>query len=1456
MHLKKTALTLTLLLTLFSSMEPQLSFFTFDQQETAKDKTIGNALARQSAPVKTNRESIERLGKRIEILPLGVEEISARPNSRPASAPHLYPSIKVPTRPSQMGKERKLPDTVEFKIENLPARIPPAVSVAPFSMTNNSPYAIQIMNRRNAMQDHTIYSILEDRRGYLWFGTRKGLTRYDGEVFVHFTPEHGLPNPEVFCMIEDRQGALWLGTFGGLSRFDGTTFTNYSLDSTDIEIFGIIEDRQSSIWIGTNNGLYRYEVGSGLFTRYGVRQGLSHDHVRSIAEDNENNLWIGVGDRGVNCFDGQEFTHFTRTKSLANELVRSIFVDSRGHIWLGTDSNGVTHFDGKRFSHYTTRQGLIDNYIHAITEDQEGKIWLTTRSGVSRFDGRSFTNYTSEQGMSHNRTWSVLEDRYGYLWFGTSDGINRLKPNGFNFYYAPQFLKTITVYGFLEDEFGAIWVGAGPLLSKFNGRSFTHYLLPNAERKSLDPKLTDSKGNLWFGIDHRLIQYDGNAFYEVPIQTKAKHNISFALEDHLGHLWFSTRGGGVIRLEIDRGTLIRLSTAEGLIHEDVTTIAEGQQGELWFGTTAGLSRFDGKSFRNYTTAEGLAGNHIRNALRDRHGRLWFGTDNNGVSLYDPAKDRFESFTTDEGLSHNKVSSIIEDNNGNIWISTIDGITLIDTRLVDSLAVPNRESGITPWGKCYNLGEEDGLRNPEFPFVSALADSRNRLWWGSRYGITCLDANANSTPSIPPENLQLISLDINLQHVDYHGLRDSVYRHSFVYGNILQQAFDSVSPFRNVPVDPVLPYHLNHLTFHFSAKDPYSPEKVAYQYYLEGEDHSWEALTTELKADYRNLSPGKYTFRARAIGAAKVWSEEMEYNFRILPPWYLSIWAYLLYLLAFVTILYLLFRYLLSRRLKQAAIAQELELNAYKTALYANITHEFRTPITIILGMVRQIKAEPKKWYKEGMEMIHRNGRQLLQLVNQMLDLSKLDHGKMQLNPQRGELISYLKYLVQSFSSHAASKHIQLHFLKEVDHLEMDYDPKQLSKVLSNLLSNAVKYTQKDGHIYITVRPAVDALKSVSALGGVEISIRDTGQGIPAEDLSHVFDRFYQVKNSQTNAAGGTGIGLSLVKELVDLMRGEIQVQSKVGEGTIFTICLPVFRTKDVPAHTMAKSDELGKLFIPLDPVHPLVSTVEKGLPPTTTATLLLIEDNRDVMRYLASCLESQYHLEYAFNGREGVEQALELMPDLIISDIMMPEMDGYEVTDTLKNDERTSHIPILLLTAKADRDSKIQGLQQGADAYLSKPFDPEELDVRIRKLIQLRQKLPARYASLDILAASADPSTQRQDAFIRKLRKTLEDHINDEAFGIMQLARAMQVSRTQLHNKLKALTGKSTSQVIRTIRLQKAKVLLLSSDMNVSEVAYAVGFKNTTYFSSCFSEEFGIPPSELKNQGKGLSDES
>ena len=527
--------------------------------------------------------------------------------------------------------------------------------------------------------------------------------------------------------------------------------------------------------------------------------------------------------------------------------------------------------------------------------------------------------------------------------------------------------------------------------------------------------------------------------------------------------------------------------------------------------------------------------------------------------------------------------------------------------------------------------------------------------------------------------------------------------------------------------------------------------------------------------------------------------------------------------------------------EQLAAVQLRELDQTKTRFFSNISHEFRTPLTVILGMTDEITGTAT-----AKQLIQQSGQNLLRLVNQLLDFSKIDSGKLELKPQLGDLVPYLQYLLENFQSMATHKNVQLSFEPGMEKVKMGFDKEKMQHIISNLLSNAIKFTPRDGKVKLEIGELEIGESQIL------ISVSDTGIGIPADQLPRIFERYFQVNDPMSQGEPGSGIGLAFTKELVELMRGRIEVKSEAGKGSVFTVILPYHPVVEV---TSLREDLAGEQEgvisfnptremtpspTPSSPLRKDVTSLSNELP-----SLLLIEDTPEVVTYIKTILQNKYEITVAENGQIGIEKAVELIPDIIISDIMMPIKDGFAVTRFLKNDERTSHIPIILLTAKADAGSRLAGLERGADAYLAKPFDKKELKVRLEQLVELRKKLQARYAHFTPPQPTADVGLQIEDAFLQKINGTIEANLGEAEFNVNELCSEMLMSRSQLFRKLKALTGRSIVAYLRSARLHKAKELLLTGRYNVSEVAYQVGFNDPKYFSRTFSQEFGHPPTEL-----------
>ena len=1383
----------------------------------------------------------------------------------------ITPEVKIiPRSPTILTPGRNgipFPEIVKARGKVVPALKPKLVKATAPQMKQASMTKVRSLDVNQGMNAVGVWCIYEDKHGYLWFGTiGGGLSRYDGTYFTHFTVKEGISNNQVRSIYQDSKGNLWFGTWGGgVNKYDGTYFTHYTTEGglAGNGVLSIVEDDEGNLWFGTdNNGLSRFD--GEHFTNYTTKEGLIDNFVWTILKDSKSNLWLGNHDNGLTKFDGTSFTHYTSSEGLIDNRIRSLIEHENGDIWIGT-LEGVSQFhqDHNRasFTNYDLQDNLGRNDVFAIIKDYKGRLWFGKNpGGVVLYDGKNFTQFTTEEGLDDNNIWSMWEDSGRNIWFGTwSAGANHYKENSLVYITKKDGLADDDLNSILKDQKGNMWFATGGSGVNFyqqdnNLGSFQHF----TERDGLNSNhilamIEDHKGNLWFGHNnYGLNCFDGKSFISYDLKSGLYHQtVASLLEDSQGNIWIGGMENKITCLDEKGFIHIDMDLGLDVSGNCIYSMLEDRAGNIWFGTWAGVIRYDPveKNFIRYTTDQGLDNNFIMSIMEDSHGHLWFGTWGGGVSRFKPLAETsnggyFTHYSTQNGLNNDWILGMIEDPNKRIWINTLKGFTLLipENNSKDSIIYSGREDY-----KFLIINQDDGLERTNFSWNNNLyLDDSNQLWWATTSGPAMMDINQLETSQSIP-SIHLNSIEIVQSHLDYQRLKDQEYQSEFAFGRAVAANYDSVAPFHNYPIELVLPYWVNHLTFYYSAIDWSAPQKIWYSYKMEGLDPAWSPQSKEAKVDYRNLSPGRYTFKVKAIGASQKWSEVFDYSFRIRPPWWQTIWAFIIYLFTLAVIIYFIYRFQLNRQLALLETRKLKELDNLKTQFYTNITHEFRTPLTVITGIVEEVLRNPKDWFHEGLDMIKRNAWQLLFLVNQMLDLSKLESKSLTCNFINDNIVGYLKYLTESFHSYAQTKAISLNFSSGIDTLNMDYDPKKIETIFENLVGNAMKFTNKGGKIDIRV----EKLSEQNGLNYCEVSITDTGVGIPEETIPFIFDRFYQVNNSETRHTEGTGIGLAITNELVQLLDGRVKVASQFGVGSTFTFLLPI-RSDAIKSNFFSIVDHSTKLSPTFKGNLAFQQFGQKDLTPDSNQTVaLIIEDNTDVARYIKACLIDNYHIELAQNGKEGLEKAIEKIPDIIICDVMMPVMDGFQVCNRLKRDRRTSHIPIVLLTAKADALSLKEGLKYGADAYLIKPFDKEELEIRLQKLLELRSRLKEKYSSTLLEEVNTVEEKDPELLFLKKLEEIVLDNLSNEDFRIEpDLCRAMTMSRPQLYRKLKALTDQSPSDYLRSLRMKEAKKLLEKGDYNINEISERVGFKYHSHFTRVYSKWFGETPTEsLKSKG-------
>lgn len=1318
-----------------------------------------------------------------------------------------------------------------------------------------------------------INSIIEDSKGNIWFSTFGGVSKYDGVSFKNFTTAHGLPDNDVIQSLEDSRGNIWLTTEKGLCRYlpassdtAARLFIQYGEKNGFIGNYAraIIEDKIGNIWVSADRGVMKYDPSADVsgkvsFSDYSEKTGLEDIFINCMAEDRDGLIWFGT-DQGVFRFDPEKAgpgnaatVNYTKDHGLVSNKITSIIQDSGGILWFGSKA-GVSSLnkDDSSFLNFTSREGLVNNSIICITEDAAGSIWFgTTGGGLSRYEGPGILEYTPEQGLFGKAVFSMAEDPAGNLWFGVQEGgitklvRDRLNPDkdAFIHYSTTQGLSDHAAMTMMYDKNGRLWFGSGNGLSRYDGKSITNFQTGQGMIGNGVASLKEDKnGNIWLGVYERgLNMFDGTGFTQY-------------------------------------------TAAQGLVNNTVWSIHEDKEGALWMATRGGLSRFDGKRFINFTKEQGLTDNKLSYVTQDRFGNLLIGSWGGGLSIVrknrldELAKNNyarvdkpiFENFNSANGLANDVVYGILEDEEGNILIGTSKGLTVLKGGLGDGDKIAG--NGIEYYNQKTGYPIKDISNN-----YSMLIDSRGFVWLGTGDKLVRFDyKKVHKSTSAPHVYIQKIS--INNENISWQSLKMAksrggsysgtsgnvpafVHDELSVFGRKLSISerdtmilkfssirFEDITHFSLIPEKLVLPFSFNTISFDFVGIETTRPLSVKYQYILEGFDNQWSKEGEESTVNYRNLPQGEYTFKLRAKSLHGVWSDEIAYSFEVLSPWWFTWWAILIYAMAFLLILFRIRRYELNRirlrnqlKLEKVTSDSLRNLDQMKSQFYANISHEFRTPLTLILGQIESVMSSDIDNREKGkLQVANRNARRLLKLINELLDLSKLEAGSMGLYAENNNIVPFLKNLFFSFESLAAQKKIAITFESISDTVTVFFDTDKLEKVFYNLISNAFKFTPENGAIKIRITAATD--------GSIEITVKDSGCGIPEDKLENIFDRFYQVDGSNTREQEGTGIGLALAKELILLHKGTIRVNSKPGSGSEFIVTLPfeyAVQLKNPVSLNLSQEIKSEALKTGFDDIEPLDATVQANQHSTGNKKIILIvEDNLDVRNYIREQIEGDYQVVEAMHGEQGLNVAQEIVPDLIITDVMMPKMDGYQFCNALRLDEKTSHIPVIMLTARGGLEDKIEGLESGVDAYLTKPFSAKELKATIKNLLNQRIQLRKRFSKSMVIKPSEVSLVSADQAFMEKVIQTIESNFSDEQFSVDMLAEKVNMGVTQLNRKLNALIDQPPGQLIRTFRLQRASGLLKQKAGSVSEIGYQVGFTDNAYFSRAFKKQFGCSPSE------------
>jgi len=1362
----------------------------------------------------------------------------------------------------------------------------------------DNPYRFSRIDITNGLSDNQTNAIYKDHMGFMWFGTRAGLSRFDGhdfKIFRHNSKDSSsLPNGYVVDIFEGPEQELWVKSNEGYAIYDRTSekferfqqkhFNKYKIPS------GYLRDvrtgaRGNLYFNVQNQGIYGYNSKNVSTQKY-ILKGERIDEIENVSisdfiDDLKGNLWVIYANGILDKFNLKQ----QRVTQRFNEVnahfsgqitVYSLGRDSAGDIYIYSGPNpfglfylhatsGTFRYFGKKEDH----TGLSSKNVSRVIEGDDGKIWIgTDHGGINILDKKTNRlNYIQSRdndprSLSDNSISALYKDNNNIIWIGTfKKGICFYHKSIYKFpanhYLAGKNAIKKDVNCFAEDNDGNLWIGTngeGLLkLNKATGEIKTYRNNPS-ETNSLSSDIvvsleTDHEGILWIGTYlGGLDAFDGKNFRHFKPgsdPSKLSDNRVYALlEDADNRIWVGTLNGGVDVLDRQTGTFKHFNpnVKNTLSSFIVSCLYKDRNNNIWIGTTGGVNIFDYKSAtfkylkNNPADSNSLIQNDVNSILQDTRGWMWIGT-REGISVYDPATRIFKNLNETNGLPEDMVFELLEDDYHHIWYSSSKGLYKISV-------IPNGQNYQFRYSK---YSQSDGLESTQFNINAAGKTKAGELIFGGPTGFNIFKASEIRNSKFPAA---LVMTDLE---VFYHKVRvgESINGHI-----VLPEAITSLKNLN-------LTYKENIFSIQFALLNYFNPHKIIYKYNLEGFDKRWLTVSSELrKATFTNLDPGNYTLHVRAFYENDtIPVAESNLNITVTPPFWRTTWAYVLYLAIIGFLLLYIRNRGINKLRREFALEQERaealqlraqdrkeaeslrELDLLKIKFLTNLSHEFRTPISLILAPVDKLLIAAKENERYGqLAMIKRNAKRLLNLVNQLLDFRKLEEQELRLNNAEGEVVSFIKDATDSFYDLAERKQIKLTFASPIESLYAYFDQDKVERIVFNLLSNAFKFTPPGGKVEVMLHRRLNKAEDGKIL--LELKIQDSGIGIPADKQTQIFDRFFQHETSASILNQGSGIGLSITKEFVKMQGGEISVESEPGQGTCFTVQLllaPVLEDEQLNDNT---AEDFSIQYGADNKEKTEKERTDKRALTKNAPVILLVEDNEDFRFYLKDNLSTYYKIVEASNGKEGWQKALALHPHLIVSDISMPEMSGTELCAKLKSDERTKHIPIILLTALTAEEEQLKGLETGANDYMTKPFNFEILHSKIKNLLTLHQTFKKTY-SRQVRMSSPEMEIESDDVkFLNTALLYIEENLHNSQLSVEDLSSHMAMSRVSLYKKCLRVTGKTPVDFIRSVKLEKAAVLLEKSTKTISEICYMVGFSTPNYFAKAFKAKYNVLPSE------------
>lgn len=1381
----------------------------------------------------------------------------------------------------------------------IPAIITLLILVSPFHVKAQTG---RFYSTDKELSNSLINQVYQDKKGFIWIATENGLNRSDGARFSTYkhvaSDSTSIKNNYVRTLFEDSFGRFWIGCINGLQIYDRATdsFKEVHIRRRDgranPHITSIVERTNGDIWIATSGqGVISLKKGretQEFQTESALIEKMHSNFLNVIFEDSKQNLWIATEDKGVFCYSPERKTmkHFKAPQDLSSDDVYAISEDRKGNIYLGTLTGGLfklpAESKGSKFQPVPYKKNVLLN-IRTLMIDKQGRLFIgTDGEGLKEYNATKNRIEDSEINaapfdFSKSKIHSLIEDKDGNLWLGIfQKGIILIPgtPNKFGYYGYKSIRKNTIgsscVMAICTDKSGMTWVGTdndGLYAINDKGEQLAHYSPQAGNPHSVPGTIMcifeDSNQDLWIGSYFnglaKLNKHTGQCEYITSLSSKGANNggnekVLCLTEDNDKNLWVGTYGSGMYKMNLNNRTVTHYESTRSenddwsinkLPNDWINCIMKDRNGILWIGTYKGLSCFNTKkkTFINYKNLNNLLpGYVVYTLLEASNGNIWAGT-SEGLACFDKKQSSITHFTTTNGLPSDVICGLAEDERGNIWISTHQGIAKL----------------IVKAKKFINYYACDGIQGNEFTRGAVFKDIRGKIYFGGTNGITSF------FPKEITEQKKELKVIITELSISNHVVRKGDKSGNNVITDTSVMDADRFT----------LAHNENTFSIEFSVLEFNNPERISYQYKIDELGNEWISNRPGVnRVTFSNLNPGKYTFRIRACDHDN-YSNIRTVTIIITPPWFQTWWAIIIWSIFSVAIIYAITMYLLSRiRHKQELLKREHQeqISEAKLQFFINISHEIRTPMTLIISPLEKLIAENSSKQTTYL-MIYRNAQRILRLINQLMDIRKLDKGQMHLKFRETDIVGFIDDLMQTFDYQAQKKNISFTFASSLstdksaevslqttvrkEELKVWVDLNNFDKVLLNVFSNAFKYTPEGGSISVELTTGHDENIRGPLKNYFEISVSDTGIGIDQNKIEQIFERFYQIDNDLTKSNFGTGIGLHLSRSLVQLHHGIIRAENrKDAPGTRFIIRLPLGcdHLEIDELEDPSEIPSLKPISMEKEAAQYAASQGEedhtKKMKARTHYRILVVEDDDEIRHYICNELNEEYHIAECVNGREALEYTLKEKPDLVISDVMMPEMDGITLCRKIKQNININYIPVILLTAKSKQEDRLEGLEIGADAYLVKPFNTELLRTTIGNLLSNRERLKSKYIGgkqVDEKMAKIEMKSS-DEALMEKIMRTINEHLSDPALNVELLAANAGMSRVHMHRKLKELTNQSARDFIRGIRLKQAATLFQEKDLTISEVAYATGFANLSHFSNSFKEFYGVSPTEYKEQ--------